>query len=177
MAISSKLSKTATTRKTALELLLLFCFLIKPTDIYQQMFNLEREILVLFSPYESFEPRTLDAIDQAAKQYQQLRLDRIVSILISMDSKIEEKIRRLLATERETQIVVPFTYKELMKEYDEYLMSNRFRDHFFSRDLFAYEAPLTKDLYFFGRTNLIQDMTHTDIHHSKPLTGIITDIA
>lgn len=135
-------------------------FLIKPTDHYNEMFNLEREIIVLFSPYNTFEPRTLDAIDKATAKYQQLRLERIVSILISEDKEVESKIRHILAAERETQIIVPFTYQELLDNYDEYFISNRFRDHFFNRDLFAYEKPLTKDLYFFGRTHLIQDIVN-----------------
>ena len=33
-------------------------FLVKPIKNYQEMFNLEREIIVLFSPYVVFEPRT-----------------------------------------------------------------------------------------------------------------------
>lgn len=135
-------------------------FLVKPTDQYVNMFNLERELLVLFSPYNTFEPRTLDAIDKATKNYQQLRLERIVTILISKDTAIENKIKRLLATEHETQIIVPFTYEELTADYDEYFLSNRFRDHFYNRDLFAYEMPLKRDLYFFGRTNLVQDIVN-----------------
>src|SRR3989338_3369550 len=120
-------------------------FLVKPTNLYRETFNLSREIIVLLSPYSTFESRTLDAIEPTQKAYQQLRLERVVTILISKDPDIETKIKRLLATERETQIVVPFTYDELATKYTEELMVNRFRDHFYSRDLFAYEAQLTKD--------------------------------
>src|SRR5258707_13907726 len=59
--------------------------LIKPTNYLKQQFNLEREIVVVFSPYESFEPRTLDAFDAAARKHQTLRLERLCGILISMD--------------------------------------------------------------------------------------------
>ena len=55
--------------------------LIKPTYIFQEMFNIDRELVVLFSPYENFEPRTLDAISKATSQHQALRIERICSVL------------------------------------------------------------------------------------------------
>ena len=56
--------------------------LIKPTDVFQEMFNIDREMILLFSPYENFEPRTLDAITKATSQHQALRIERISSILV-----------------------------------------------------------------------------------------------
>jgi hypothetical protein len=31
-------------------------FLLKPTSLFSEMFNLDREIIAVFSPYENFEP-------------------------------------------------------------------------------------------------------------------------
>jgi len=42
--------------------------LVKPINIFQEMFNVEREMVVIFSPYDKFEPRTLDAITSAANR-------------------------------------------------------------------------------------------------------------
>lgn len=89
--------------------------LIKPTDIFQEMFNLDREIVLIFSPYENFEPRTLAAITEAAKMHQTLRIERICSVLISKDPSVELKLSDLLKNDQEAQIVVPFTYVELLK--------------------------------------------------------------
>lgn len=36
--------------------------LIKPTDLFGKKFNLRREVVVVFSAYRKFEPRTFDAI-------------------------------------------------------------------------------------------------------------------
>ncbi len=47
--------------------------LLRPTDIYIEMFNLDREVIVLFSDYTNFQSRTLDAFEQAAKQLSSLR--------------------------------------------------------------------------------------------------------
>ncbi|HBR3418595.1 TPA: hypothetical protein L9S44_005025, partial [Klebsiella pneumoniae] len=62
--------------------------LLRPTDIYIEMFNLDREIIVLFSDYTNFQSRTLDAIEQAAKQLSSLRVDKTCCILISKDQDI-----------------------------------------------------------------------------------------
>ena len=50
-------------------------FLIKPTKLFSEMFNLEREIICVFSPYDRFEPRTLDAFDAAQRRLSDLRGD------------------------------------------------------------------------------------------------------
>lgn len=43
--------------------------LIKPSRNYQEMFNLDRELILVFSSYDEFQPRTLDAIDRVFSQY------------------------------------------------------------------------------------------------------------
>jgi hypothetical protein len=145
--------------------------LIKPTDIFQEMFNVDREIVLLFSPYESFEPRTLDAISKATSQHPALRIERICSVLVSKDPEISHKLRELLKNDQEAQIVVPFTYDELSKPAaDPYFFRNRFIEHFYARDLFASESPLKKDLYFFGRTDLVHSLLNR--HRSNQVSGL-----
>jgi hypothetical protein len=52
-------------------------FLIKPTDNYKELFNVELEIVVVFSNYSTFETRTLDAVDYVERKYQALRLEKL----------------------------------------------------------------------------------------------------
>ncbi len=145
--------------------------LIKPTDIFQEMFNLDREMILLFSPYENFEPRTLDAISKATSQHQALRLERICSVLVSKDPDIATKLRDLLKNDQEAQIVIPFTYEELRDpRSDPFFFRNRFIEHFYARDLFASESPLKKDLYFFGRTDLVHSLINR--HRSNQVSGL-----
>jgi len=145
--------------------------LIKPIDIFREMFNLEREMVVIFSPYEKFEPRTLDAITVAANRHQKLRIERICAVVVSRDEEIEGKLGELLKNDQEAQIVVPFTYGELLqKPGDDFFFRNRFKKHFYSRDLFASEAPLKKDLYFFGRTDLVHSIVNR--HRSNQVSGL-----
>jgi len=133
-------------------------FLCKAGDSMQHLFDLQLEIIALFSSYAEFEPRTIDGFDEAAGRWDALRTDPVCRLLISKDDKIVEKINNLLKNDPELPIIVPFTYNELLNNKDDYLIRNRFKAHFFSRDLFAFESPLKKDTYFFGRTGLINSI-------------------
>lgn len=145
-------------------------FLLKPTALFTEMFNIEREILCVFSAYESFEPRTLDAFHIAQNELADLRVETVCRILISNDPAIENKIESLLKTDPEQPVVIPFKYSELSCNFDEYFLRNRFKDHFYTRDLFSFLSPLKKDLYFFGRSSLIQELVNR--HRSGEHTGL-----
>lgn len=143
--------------------------LVKPTTDFEIQFNLKREIIVLFSPYDEFEPRTLDAIDKIVSLHENLRIDRICSILVSKDSFIENKLNDVLKNDTEMQIIIPFSYNELIKTNNQEILE-RFRKHFFERDLFAFEGPLKKDLYFFGRRDFVQSLINR--HFSGENSGV-----
>ncbi len=145
-------------------------FLMKPTMRFSEMFNIEREIICVFSSYEHFEPRTLDAFSVAEKSLSELRAESICKILISNDSDIEDKINSLLKADPEQPIIVPFTYNELLIKHDEHFVQNRFRKHFYSRNLFDFLSPLKSDLYFFGRSQLVQEIVNR--HRSSEHTGL-----
>ncbi|WP_447838451.1 AAA-like domain-containing protein [Aeromonas salmonicida] len=134
--------------------------IIKPTSIYSDMFNLDREIIVVFSPYENIQARTLDVFDFILRKNSALRIERICNILVSADKNVESSLENLIRNEPETQVIIPFSYQELEKITDQYFYRNRFRKYFYTRDLFAFEAPLKKDIYFFGRNDLIQELTN-----------------
>jgi predicted AAA+ superfamily ATPase len=146
-------------------------FLIKPTDNYREMFNIEREIVVIFSDYVNFEPRSLDAIDHAQGKYNQLRIEKICAILISKDILLEQKVSELLKSDKEYQVIVPFTFDELLKPNpDAFFFRNRFKNHFYTRDIFAYQSALKKDIYFFGRNDLIHRIVNR--HKSGDNSGL-----
>lgn len=133
-----------------------FC-LVKPTSDFEIQFNLNRELVVVFSDYADFEPRTLDAISEIhRKNTQNLRIDRICSVIISRDNRIEYRVKDILKNDMEMQMIVPFSYDELSLGDCRDKIINRFRNNFFERDLFAFSAPLQKDIYFFGRRDYVQ---------------------
>lgn len=129
---------------------------LEPTSTYEDLFNLNKEIVVVFSTYTTLQPRTLDVFEKINKRFSTLRLEKICGILVSKDPSIEASLLSLTKSEPESQIIIPFRYNELQDNLEEYFIRNRFRKYFYSRDLFAFESPLRKDIYFFGRNDLIQ---------------------
>lgn len=146
-------------------------FLIKPTLFYQESFNIDRELIVIFSDYDVFEPRSLDAVNAVKSKYENLRIEEICSVLISKDPEIETKIKSLFKTNQESTIIIPMTYSEIVKEKsNEFFFMNKFRTYFYSRDLFAFESPLRKDIYFFGRSEFV--FNHLNRHLSFENSGV-----
>ncbi|UUO15291.1 AAA-like domain-containing protein [Dolichospermum heterosporum] len=129
---------------------------VEPTSIYTDLFNLNKEIVVVFSPYTTLQARTLDVFDKISERFSALRLEKICGILVSKDPDIETSLPNLTKNEPESQIIIPFNYNELQGNLDTFFIRNRFRKYFYSRDLFAFQSPLRKDIYFFGRNDLIQ---------------------
>jgi hypothetical protein len=145
-------------------------FLMKPTHLFSEMFNIERELIVVFSAYPEFEPRTLDAFETAQQRLSGLRVEATCRVLISKDPNIELKIEKLLKSDPEQPVVIPFSYAELLSNYDTFFIRNKFRSHFYTRDLFSFLSPLKKDLYFFGRSELLQEIVNR--HRSGEHTGL-----
>ena len=85
-------------------------------------------------------------------------IDRICSVIISKDNNVIDEIHQILKNDLEMQIVVPFSYMELQSGDRTQLITNRFREHFYERDLFAFESPLKRDLYFFGRREYVHEL-------------------
>lgn len=129
---------------------------VEPTSVYEDSFNLNKEIVIVFSSYKSLQPRTLDVFEKVSRKFSALRLEKICGVLVSKDLDIENSLLNLTKSEPESQIIIPFRYDELKGNIDRYFIRNRFRKYFYSRDLFAFESPLRKDLFFFGRNDLIQ---------------------
>ncbi|MBF0414294.1 MAG: AAA-like domain-containing protein [Magnetococcales bacterium] len=66
----------------------------------------------------------------------------------------------MIKSDPEYPIVVPFTYDELSNKFDNYFLRNRFKKHFYSRNLFDFLSPLKRDLYFFGRSQLVHELVN-----------------
>jgi hypothetical protein len=145
-------------------------FLMEPARDYQEMFNLEKEVIVLFSPYETFESRSITVFDEVYKRYPDIRLENVCCILVSKDNNIKERVQQLVLGDPESRVIIPFSYKEFQESTNTYFLKNRFRSFFFERDLFSFSSPITKDLFFYGRTNLIQKITNR--HKTNENSGL-----
>lgn len=144
--------------------------LIKPTEKYSELFNFELEIAVCFSDYTTLEPRTLDAYELVYSQNPGFRIEKTITILLSKDNDVRTKLQDILKKDQEYQIIIPFSYKEILENKDSFFIRNRFKEFFYSRDLFSFQNPLTKDFYFFGRKELIHNIVSK--HNSNENSGL-----
>lgn len=144
-------------------------FLMKPTAEFSEAFNIDREVVCIFSSYASFDARSIDVFESVYKLLPRNRVETICGILISKDNDIEVKVSDLMGSDPEQPIIVPFTYNELYHEYVKENVDGRFRKNFHSRDLFSFLSPLRKDVYFFGRGELVNDVVnkHRSCEHSS----------
>ncbi|MGA4517181.1 AAA-like domain-containing protein [Solibacillus silvestris] len=133
-----------------------FSFL-QPDDEYREKFNMYNEIILLFSPFQDFDRRVLDFVDKTLSEYDN-RLDKVCIFLVSKDMNIENKIAVLNNENKDSKIIVPFTYYEFEKSsVTRNDIENKLRKYFYNRDLFAIESPIKNDSYFFGRNKIVQE--------------------
>lgn len=141
---------------------------LKPVDYITQNFNLTREVVLIFSNYAAFEPRTLDVLDD--ERIKIPRLEEVCCLVASKDSNIETVLNSFMKSNTESRVVVPFTYTELLESENDEFVINKMRSCFYSRDLFGIQDPLKKDFYFFGRRDLIQELVNK--HFNDENAGI-----
>ena len=131
---------------------------LQPGEEFREYYNLYNEVLLLFSPYTEFESRTLDFVDKTLEEFDN-RLDKVCVFLVSRDGDIETKINGLNTANKDSRIIVPFTYAEILQNgISKTDISTKIRKYFYSRDLFALESPLKTEAYFYGRNTLIQKL-------------------
>lgn len=131
---------------------------LQPGEEFREYYNLYNEVLLLFSPYTEFESRTLDFVDKTLEEFDN-RLDKVCVFLISKDIDIESKINGINTLNKDSRIIVPFTYNEILHNgISKDNISRKLRKYFYNRDLFALESPLKTEAYFYGRNTLIQKL-------------------
>ncbi|WP_331286772.1 MULTISPECIES: hypothetical protein [Methylobacteriaceae] len=144
-------------------------FLMRPTDDLAILMNVEREILVIFSAYKSFEARSLKAFDLAIEAIDQRRPDPSVRFIISKDNMIEASIRNYLIKDPEYPVIIPFCFDEFRGNNNSFILA-RIRSNHLIRDLFAYQSPLRNEHFYFGRENLTSAVI--DLHKSGQQSGV-----
>lgn len=133
-------------------------FFLRFPDDKANIYGVRDEIIVLLSPFENFEPRTLDAIEKIQDANAGFRLDKICAFVISKDCDFIEKLNKTIKTQKECRLITPFTYQELQSNKDTNFYRQRIKQFFFERNLYDFDSPLRRDLYFFGRDDLCQSL-------------------
>lgn len=129
----------------------------KPTADISESFHLTREVLVIFSEYTSFQPRTFDFVDKIIAEFKS-RLDKLCIILVSKDENIHDAIKHITMQDNASRIIIPYSYSELLHGNIKENILLRLKESFYNRDLFSYDTPLKNDNYFFGRQEIIQEL-------------------
>lgn len=132
--------------------------LVKAPGYLSALINVTAEIIVVFSGYESFEPRTFDAFDNVKNRLESGRVENLCGILVSNDVEVENKIN-MYNRDKEARTIIPYSYSEILSDRgNQYIFRNKLQKYFYSRDLFAFDDALKTDLYFFGRNQLVLDI-------------------
>ncbi len=131
--------------------------LIRPTDEFSVYINTDREVLVLFSDYRTFEIRTLEAFEEFYSLLESKRIDKSLRFLISADDRIEQSIRHYLNQNPEYPIIIPATFANIFEDKSDPFLK-AIRRNYLLRDLFAYQNPLREETFFFGRQEIVNSV-------------------
>lgn len=134
-----------------------YAALLRPTDETSVYLNTQREIVALFSHYETFEIRTLEAFDEIYSLVESKRVDDSIRFLISDDQKIENHIRQYLRHNPEYPIIIPIFGEALVNSSGNQLVE-AIQSNYVIRDLFGYQAPLRQEYFFFGRSDTVNSV-------------------
>ena len=130
--------------------------LVRPTDEFSIYINTDREVLIVFSAYNTFEIRTLDAYDEFYGLLESKRVDPSIRFLISDDPNIETAIKHYLDQHPEYPIIIPTNFRSLSS--GENALLDAVRRNYILRDLFGYQNPLQQETFFFGRQAVINSV-------------------
>jgi hypothetical protein len=134
-----------------------FAILVRPTDEFSVYINTDREVLILFSQYKTFEIRTLEAFATFYEQLESARVDRSLRFLISDDDKIESIIKHYLDQHPEYPIIIPATFSQIVQR-GKHSLTEAVRRNYLLRDLFGYQNPLREETFFFGRQFVVSSV-------------------
>ena len=134
----------------------IYAYILKAEDYMKESFGFEKDILLMYSPFEKMEPRSVQALDELFRIYPFAgRVDTLNCFLLSDDENTEEWVKES-ANSKNVRIIIPFSKKEIITNKDDpWYVRNKLRKYFFGLDLFGYTLPLNDDTYFFGRQQIV----------------------
>lgn len=152
-------------------------FLLRPLAHMAVSYGFDAEILVLYSPYDTLEPRIVLSLQDFARQDPAKgRIDPMVAFLVTEAAGHREWVADYSAKnpDGDIPIVVSFHGKRLRENKgDPYLIRNLLRDQLHQRDLFDHRLPIHDDKMFVGRDDLFYDLKNAyDLSENRGLFGL-----
>lgn len=133
-------------------------YFLKPMGNTKNTIGIEREIALVLSEYPTLQPRTFQAADAFLNELPAAgRVELFAYVLAAPVSDLVEQVRSYQSENRQSCLVVPFTWAELQKP-ESWFVRTRFTDSLTARDMFDMQQPLMNDAYYFGRKALVTDL-------------------
>ena len=133
--------------------------LIRPAGQLRWLLNTDREVMIVFSPYTDFQSRTLDAFDRILAEIKdEFRIEKVARLLVSQDLNVTKKLKDLFKSKPDAPVVIPFYVSDISNATSDSKIAERIREFTYSRDLFSMSSPLRNDMFFYGRSGLINEI-------------------
>jgi hypothetical protein len=128
-------------------------YFLKPHDNIREAFGFEQELMLVYSPYNTLEPRSIQAAEQFLQEEPARgRVERLTYLLVSDMLDAPDWIKNYVSGNQETRLIAAFASQDLRAQTaDAWYVRNELRKQFYGRDLFDFRLPLEHDTYFFGR--------------------------
>ncbi|MDA0525716.1 AAA-like domain-containing protein [Methanococcoides alaskense] len=128
---------------------------LKAEQSFKEGFGFEREILCIISNKSEFQAKDAEIIDLIYNENKS-RVDPFVCVLLSECNEINDKIEMLVHKDPDNLCIVPFSIPDLLNNKPQIPeIRSKFQKYMFSRDLFAFESPIKRDISFFGREDIL----------------------
>lgn len=134
-----------------------FAYMLKPEPYLCEAFGLDKELLMAFTPYDTLQPRAIQAVDMLFEVFPfKNRVDTLNCFVVSKDPDILSYAGITNFSEQHSRSIVPFVYNELISSLsDQWYVRNILRKNFYDVDLFGYMLPLRDETSFFGRQQVV----------------------
>lgn len=132
-------------------------FILRPERFMAELLGLEREFLVVYSPFSDFQARTISLHDEIAAE-NQVRLDPLGSMIIGDADSTYDAVQEYLIRDPERPPIVAISKAQLLTLRDADAIRKVFVQQLFRRDLFAIESPIRSDTLFFGRLAIVSEL-------------------
>jgi hypothetical protein len=129
--------------------------LVRFGGVIESLFGLNREVLLVYSPFDDLQGRTFEALPRLIKGVEGRTVTPHLAMLTAPDPRLDEKLDEWSSSELQV-VPLPMELSGCDRPANEIL--ERFKKRIFARDLYAETTPVTGGS-FFGRELLLQSLT------------------
>lgn len=134
-----------------------FAYMLKPESFISEGFGIDKEILMVYSPFKELQPRAVQAVNMLFNTFPyKNRIDTLNCFVVSPDRAVLEYSGITSFGEDQSRVIIPFVYEELIaNSNDDWYVRKILKENFYDVDLFAYTLPLRDESSFFGRQQIV----------------------